>query len=223
MKRRLPTTSPIKIKEFNEGSGEFMGYAAGFNNRDHGDDIIIPGAFVDFIKSKQPRDVKVLWQHDWGAPIGVNASMKEDDYGLLVEGKLVLDVQKAREALALKKADAIDGMSIGYVVEQDAYDATNKVRLLQKLHLMEYSWVTFPMNENARVLSAKSLDTLTSLSDCETYLRDVCGFSRNEAKLFISRVKSGISVEADELLQADGLKRLAESLENLNKDIRKGV
>ena len=90
----------------------------------------------------------------------------EDDAGLAVKSVLILDVQKARERLALaKKALEIKaraGLSIGYSTIRAEPDQTNpRIRRLKELKLWEYSFVTFPMNTEALVTAAKTSERLT--------------------------------------------------------------
>jgi len=50
----------------------------------------------------------------------------EDNVGLKVVGQLNLDVQQGKEAYALLKQGALDGMSIGYLPVQFSRDEKNK-------------------------------------------------------------------------------------------------
>ena len=76
--------------------GAFSGYAAATGNVDLGNDIIMKGAFNDWLK--QPMlAVRVLWNHDWDRPIGKNMAMTEDEKGLLVDGELLLDIKKHKK------------------------------------------------------------------------------------------------------------------------------
>jgi HK97 family phage prohead protease len=88
------------------------GYGAIFGNVDKGGDIVLPGAFEASLGSGQ--QIKILWQHDPYQPIGVWDEVKEDEKGLYVKGRILIDVAKGREALALITAGAMDGLSIGY-------------------------------------------------------------------------------------------------------------
>lgn len=82
--------------------------------------------------------------------------MREDNEGLYVEGRLLLDIQRAKEAYALLKANVLDGLSIGYrVVESYRCPETNQ-RVLTKLELLEISLVTFAANPHARIRQVKS-------------------------------------------------------------------
>ena len=94
--------------------GIFEGLASTFGNRDMVGDVVEPGAFAATIA--RPGRIKMLWQHDARAPIGVWEDIRETAAGLEVKGRLVLQVQRAREALALLKAGAVDALSIGFSV-----------------------------------------------------------------------------------------------------------
>jgi len=142
--------------------GTFEGYGSVFGNKDSYGDIVQPGAFK---KTLQERSgVKLLWQHDTREPIGVFEEIYEDDHGLVVKGKLSLDVQRGREAYSLIKMGAIEGLSIGYSTVKEKFD--KGARLLTELKLFEVSVVTFPANEISTISSVKkdSFDGLDQLS-----------------------------------------------------------
>lgn len=170
--------------------GSFAGYASVFNVLDSHQDIMMQGAFRRTLLERKGK-VKLLWQHDFSAPIGTFTCIREDSKGLYVEGKLLLDVQRGGEAHSLLKAGAMNGLSIGYTVVDYAYDDKAGARLLKDVDLWEISLVTFPANESAtitRVKSAVDVETDGSsvvlpetLREFEHFLRLV-GFSRRRAK-----------------------------------------
>ena len=166
--------------------GLFSGYASVFDNVDSYGDIVRKGAFVESIgeweaKGKMPP---ILWNHDPSDPIGVYTKMQEDDKGLFVEGRLLIDdVPRARQTHALMKAGVIDGLSIGYRVKEYLYNVDEEVTDLIKLSLREVSIVTFPANPETRIEAVKSrLDAgeLPTLSEFEKFLREA-GFSKSQA------------------------------------------
>lgn len=131
--------------------GVFVGYASLFGELDLGGDIVMRGAFSEGLRRLGVSGVKMLWQHDPGALLGVWTSIEEDARGLKVRGKLNLNVARARETLALMRDGAIDGLSIGYRTRRAVKDAQSGVRRLYALDLIEISIVTFPMLPQARV------------------------------------------------------------------------
>ncbi len=137
---------------------EISGYASLFGKTDQGGDVVSKGAYGAALKGlkSKGRTVKMLWQHDPAQPIGVWDEIREDDKGLWVKGRILLDVAKGREAAALIGAGAIDGLSIGYRTIRATKD-NNGGRVLSELELWEVSLVTFPMLPDARV-AAKAGD-----------------------------------------------------------------
>ena len=128
------------------------GYASFFGACDQGGDIVEPGAYAASLGALAAKGgrVKMLWQHDPAQPIGVWDEVREDARGLYVKGRILLDVEKGREAAALVGAGAIDGLSIGYRTKRAVKDAQGH-RVLHELELWEVSLVTFPMLPEARV------------------------------------------------------------------------
>lgn len=131
--------------------GSFTGYAARFHAVDLGRDLILPGAFADSIARKGARGIRMLFQHDPAEPIGVWLELREDARGLFVRGRLISEIARAREVLALMRAGAINGLSIGFRAVEGRAQARTGVRRLTKIDLWEISVVTFPMQPEARV------------------------------------------------------------------------
>ena len=128
------------------------GYASLFGATDQGGDVVEAGAYRASLGkvSKQNRTIKMLWQHDPAQPIGVWDEVREDAKGLWVKGRILTDVEKGREAVALIEAGAIDGLSIGYRTIK-AHKGAKGHRHLDEVELWEVSLVTFPMLPDARV------------------------------------------------------------------------
>lgn len=141
----------------NGNQGVFSGYASVFERLDEHGDRVLPGAFKKSLKNFQEhgKTPKMLWQHDPTIPIGQWMVLKEDAKGLYVQGKLLLNLQKAREAYDLLKEKIIDGLSIGYRVVEAIMDKDSGERLLTQVELVEVSLVTFAANKGATILSVK--------------------------------------------------------------------
>lgn len=131
--------------------GAFEGYASLFGVRDTCGDIVERGAFAASLQRRGAASVKMLWQHRAEEPIGVWAQIAEDERGLKVRGRLDLSVARAREALSLLRAGALDGLSIGFRTLRAASDPKTGARRLLELDLIEISIVTFPALPQARI------------------------------------------------------------------------
>jgi HK97 family phage prohead protease len=130
-----------------------------FGNVDIVDDIIHPGAFSKTLQERGDQ-IRVLWSHDGSEPIGKPVEMREDEKGLYVKA-MISDTRRGRDALALLKDGAVDGLSIGYdpiEVDYSAKDEDGEIRNLRELRLWEFSIVAFPANEAARVLAMKEAE-----------------------------------------------------------------
>jgi HK97 family phage prohead protease len=184
---------PFEVKGVGD-DGVFEGFGSVFGNVDSYKEIVAPGAFTETLAAWKStgRLPPVLWQHRSGEPIGPYLDMVEQPIGLWVKGQLLVDdVQRAKEARALMKAKAVNGLSIGFVTREDSYDRVTGIRTLKKVDLWEVSVVTFPANPAAQISSVKSaIDAIQSLSDAEAFLRDVGRLSKAQATAFIGRFKS---------------------------------
>lgn len=169
--------------------GTVEGYGSVFGVRDNYDDVIAKGAFIQSLKDHKAAGTMpaMLWQHDADKPIGVWTEMVEDEKGLRIKGQLAMETVKGKEAHALLKMGALNGLSIGFMSKEWAYDRDTEVRTLTAIDLWEVSLVTFPANEKARVTNVKSADELQAPKDAEKVLRDA-GFSKSDATAFVSRV-----------------------------------
>lgn len=182
-------TVALEIKAVGD-DGTIEGYGSVFGVPDDWDDIVAPGAFTTSLKAHKSAGTMpaMLWQHDSAEPIGVWLSMVEDAKGLRITGKLALDTVRGKEAYALLKMGALNGLSIGFVSKQWSYDRDTEVRTLLEVDLWEVSIVTFQANKAATVTNIKAApEEMTAPKDAELALRDA-GFSKSEAKTFVSRV-----------------------------------
>lgn len=187
----------LQIKATSD-DGTVEGYGSVFGVRDNYDDVIAKGAFVASLKQHLADSTMpaMLWQHDAEKPIGVWTEMVEDEKGLRIKGQLAMATVKGAEAHALLKMGAINGLSIGFMAKQWAYDRETDVRTLTEIDLWEVSLVTFPANEKARITNVKSADELAAPKDAERILRDA-GFSKSDATAFVSRVMRMGEVRSD--------------------------
>ncbi len=212
----------LKIKAVQE-DGFFSGYGAVFGNVDWYNDVILPGAFAKSLekwaeKNKMPP---VLWNHNDGEPIGVYTSIYEDEKGLFVEGRLLIDdVPRAKSTHALLKAGAIDGLSIGYKTKK-ANQQTNGIRELIELDLGEISIVTMPANEESLITSVKSKledGELPTLPEFEKFLRE-SGFSKSQATAIAGKgLRHLLSESEDEKFQAKSISNALNILKGSQND-----
>lgn len=148
----------FEVTDLNIEGRTLEGYASVFGNIDLGGDIVHPGAFTKTLAERGDK-VKFLWQHDMQEPLGRPLELREDGRGLFIKA-IISDTVRGRDALALLRDGAIDGMSIGYDAvkggtDYDKADNGDTVRNLRELRLWEFSLVTLGMNEEAQVTALK--------------------------------------------------------------------
>lgn len=133
----------------------FSGYASLFNLADLSGDRVMLGAFHRSLKARGAAGIRMLWNHDPGEPIGVWTSIREDVFGLKVEGRLTADVERSSALAHLIGDGALDGLSIGFhTVRSDkpkALKGQKALRRLIEVDLWEISLVAFPMQPGARI------------------------------------------------------------------------
>lgn len=132
--------------------GEITGVAWPFGSADRVGDVIEKGAITS------PKNLPMLFAHNQSQVIGVWDQIEETDAGLTVKGRLLVDdVERAREVRAMIKAEAVSGLSIGFVTQKST--PNRKGRTINALTLHEISVVAIPCHPGAQITSLKSDDT----------------------------------------------------------------
>ena len=148
-RRLVRRDTPARIEAL--GRFEFEGYASRFNATDGAGDIVAPGAFARSLNKRPPRRVRMLYQHFAHEPIGVWQEIREDAKGLYVKGRLIEEVERAREVATLIAEGALDGLSIGFRTIRAKRDRATNIRTLLEIELWEISVVTFPLQDGSAV------------------------------------------------------------------------
>lgn len=220
----------FKAEEVTE-DGIFTGYASTFNEKDLGGDIVMPGAFDNWLalwKSGTVSTPPILDNHNADKVLGVYKELAPDDKGLWVKGALNMETVAGSEKRALMKQGAITGMSIGYNIYPGGYkyDREKDAWLLGDIELWEISLATFPMNTSARVDAVKSAfarGVNPTIRDIERRLREQ-GFSGTMAKAIAKIANERLELgESDQHRDGGdkGSAELAEELKKLGSTIRK--
>ena len=178
----------IELKEEGESKdgllGSFKAIASTFNNIDFHGDVIKEGAFDNAIaKAEKTGKMPKLFKGHFSDDLpGIITSMKVDKQGLKIKGNFI-DTTLGRDTRVEVKTKAISDMSIGFISKDFDEPENGKVRrIIKDVDLIEVSFVHFPANDKANVISAKSAPQTER--DMERLLRQM-GFSQTEAKRFI--------------------------------------
>jgi len=179
--------SPMEIKEVTE-TGSFEGLASMYGNVDLGGDIVMPGAFKEFVKTRDGK-IRILDSHNTRAPIG-KGEVIDSHMGLVLRGTLNLKVSRARDVHELMKDGVIEGLSIGFDILPNGMNVRDDgVRELKELKLWEVSTVVFPMNPMATISAVKTAQQITTIREYEDFLREVGKFSKECAKILARSFK----------------------------------
>lgn len=187
----------VKLLNPEANDGVFEGYASLFGKEDQIGDVVMPGAFKKSLARRPAQKVKMLYQHSSYEPVGFWSDIKEDDKGLYVKGQLLLDIQRAREAHVLMKADQLSGLSIGFRTVDASFDKQKGTRYLKEVDLWEISPVTFPCLVEAGVTSVKTDPALLDPRAWEQAFRDG-GLSSQSAKIAVSVAKKLMAPREEE-------------------------
>ena len=142
-------------------TGRFSGRAAVFGEIPYapfappGGVELMQGAFTKTI-SERKKPWPILRNHDPDATIGATARVWQDDDGLNFDGQLTMEVQAARETLALMKSGAITEMSIGFDILKRRVDDELERLYIEEVHLFEISPTPMAANPNAEIIEVHS-------------------------------------------------------------------
>lgn len=174
-----------------DGNGFVTGYASVFTNFDSVGERVVRGAFAESIPAFL-KDGFIAWSHDWSKPIGTPLEAVEDEFGLKVVGEFhsTQDAQEARTVIKerMDRGKSVK-LSIGYEVLDD--ERTKEGRLLKKLRLYEWSYVTVPANQLAVVTDAKYLQRMTLDEHAQAVLATNAALSERWKSIADLLVKEG--------------------------------
>lgn len=170
-RRLLRVDTPAVLKTL--GRDEFEGYASLFGVPDSAGDVIAPGAFAASLRNGGVGRIRMLYQHVAAEPIGVWEEMREDGRGLYVKGRIVTDIERGRDVLALLREGALNGLSIGFRTRRARRDPATGTRTLLEIELWEVSVVTFPLLNESRItaIGAKNAELAKVIRAAAAQLR----------------------------------------------------
>jgi len=175
-----PTLDPALASVFRpratiDADGTVEGYASLFGELDQARDMVMPGAFAATLRTRGVRRIPMLFQHDPAEPVGVWLDLREDSRGLYARGRLIPEVQRGRELLALVRQGGIDGLSIGFRTVKGRIDPRTRIRKLDIVDLWEISIVTFPLLTGARMRAVKQAPVSRARQQAERDFAAACG------------------------------------------------
>ena len=202
MKRNIICKTALTADD--DETGKISGYASTYNNPDLSGDVMLPGCYAPALAKIEKSGVMpvMFFSHEhYSVPCGTWDSIKSDDKGLYVSGRINKDLESGREIYSALKFGSMSGLSVGFSFGPDDVEGNDAGGYDFKSipDLMEISICAMPCNQSARIDAVKSLDveSITDYKTAERYLRDAGSFSREQAKTFISCLKSVFTHERD--------------------------
>lgn len=192
----------FEIREANSDTGYVRGYASVFNQYTEAyHEVVAPGAFTKTIKESKGI-LPVFKAHNMNVQLGHGISAAEDDYGLDVEGNMLInDIPEARAEFALiKQAHELGkprGLSFGFIALQEKqieFKHKGKVyvdvRQLQEVKLLEWSPVPFPAYDRAGIKKYRNYDYSFNLN---MVMQLISRFEPEEKSLLIRALQADLS------------------------------
>lgn len=181
--------------KFASTEGEFTGYGSVFGVLDSKNDVIMPGAYAEVLKSSE--SVKVYVNHGWlrgELPIGTWTGLKEDSRGLMGTAGLVMQMPSAVNAYWSIKSGLVSGLSVAIIPDHKSIERRDDgARVIRNVKaLKEISIVTDPANDESRVVDVKfseEIEKIGSIREFECLLRDVGALDQGTAKRLVTKAK----------------------------------
>lgn len=148
-----------------DSAGTVRFHASIFNTPDRVGDIVVPGAYKKTILENF-KEIQHYKNHDSRQMPGVIREMQEDEKGLIVTSKLILNTQIGKETYEEYRAMADAGKSmshsIGYIPVKE--EPTSDYNYLKEILLLEVSTLTGrPAHPDALTVDVKTIDYLKAL------------------------------------------------------------
>lgn len=175
-------------------AGTISGYASTWGGPpDSYGTVFARGAFSGSLAehSREGTFPVMLWAHNKAELIGKWTAIREDEYGLYVEGKLNLDTSKGREAFGHLKAGDLSGLSVGVYMDtrKDVKRNGDGTATINRADLFEISVVGVPSNRRARIQQVRQLQSKAELVEL---LREG-GLAKEAARRIASGGWAGLS------------------------------
>lgn len=222
MKRNIIYKTALTADD--DGTGKISGYASTYNNPDLSGDVMLPGCYDAVLQKIEKSGVMpvMFFSHDhWSVPCGRWDSIKSDDTGLYVTGRVNTDLESGKEIYSALKFGSMSGLSVGFSFSPDGAEDNDAGGFDFKSidDLFEISICAMPCNPHARIDEVKAFDveSIKDYKTAERYLRDVGVFSREQAKKFISCLKSVFDRERDALRRKETEKEIIDLIHSFTK------
>ena len=155
MKRNIIYKTTLTADD-DDGTGKISGYASTYNTPDLSGDVMLPGCYDAVLQKIEKSGVMpvMFFSHDhWSVPCGRWDSIKSDDTGLYVTGRVNTDLESGKEIYSALKFGSMSGLSVGFSFSPDGAEDNDAGGFDFKSidDLFEISICAMPLNNNGRI------------------------------------------------------------------------
>jgi HK97 family phage prohead protease len=165
----VPLVKSFPAKASAKAEGGFTALVSVFGNVDMGGDVVEKGAFERTLAERGLPPI--YYSHQWqDPPIGAATDAKETEDGLVVDGRLFVDVsQRAAETHAAMAANVLKEFSFAYDVVESSTDTVDgqEIRRLTDVELYEVGPTIVGMNPATELIDVRSAIAIRSLRNGE--------------------------------------------------------
>lgn len=133
---------------------KISGYASTVD-KDRVGDRILPEAWSKGGLENYKKNPILLFNHNYGKPVGSTTQITVDDKGLFIEGSIS---KSAGDTYGLIEDGVLKTFSVGFMVRDADYDKTTEGFIIKDAELLEVSVVSVPCNQDATFSLAKAFD-----------------------------------------------------------------
>ena len=128
------------------------------DNVDRDNDVIVAGAFDDFLASKYSEQIPMLYGHLSTQLLGHWKNLRMVGKKLKADGYIVKDATLPQEVMPFIKSGSLKGVSIGFVVKEWSIDEDRAPWGFNFLNVevFEASLTPIPANPNAQINKSSS-------------------------------------------------------------------
>jgi HK97 family phage prohead protease len=140
---------------------KISGYASTVD-KDRVGDRILPEAWTKGGLENYKKNPILLFNHNYGEPVGSATGLTVDDKGLFIEATVSKSGGKAH---GLIKDGVLRTFSVGFMIKDADYDKTTDGFIIKDAELLEVSVVSVPCNQDACFSLAKSFESKEELKE----------------------------------------------------------
>ena len=168
MSRVFKLDSVIKSVTEDGDQLKIVGYASTADT-DRAGDVIVPDAWTKGGLDNYKQNPILLFNHNYGTPIGRATGLEVDSTGLKIEASIS---KSAGATYGLVKDGVLSTFSVGFLIKHADYNEATDGFIIRDAELLEVSVVSVPCNQKATFSVAKSFENAKDLAEFKKEVTD---------------------------------------------------